>query len=118
MIKKLFIRTSVIIAMLFFNIQNILAQEAIDKPKFTNPLKADSLLDLIAIDIPRFLITYLVGPLAILFFMINAATILFTAPNPNQVANARTGMLLAVAGLVLALSSLAIIKFIEGVITG
>lgn len=98
--------------------EKAVAQQPVPQPNLTNPLEADSLLDLIAVDIPRFLITYLVGPLTILFFMINAATLLFSAPNPEQAAKAKTGIFWSIAGFVLAISSLAIVRFIESVIQG
>lgn len=120
MIKKLYFRLLSGLLALLGSFQNALAQSPVPPPNLTNPIKSEygSLIELITVGIPRFLITYLVGPLTILFFMINAVTLLFSAPTPDQAAKAKTGMLWSVIGFVLAISSLAIVRFIEGVIKG
>ncbi len=82
-----------------------------------NPLKADSLFDLIAIQIPKFLFS-IVAALAMLFFTLSAARMLFGASSPDEATKAKQGMTWAIIGMVLAAGSYAILRFIENAIKG
>lgn len=86
-------------------------------PRLDSPLKADSLFDLIAIQIPKFLLS-IVAALALLFFMISAARMLLGASSPEESAKAKQGMTWAIIGMVLAVGSYAILRFIETIIKG
>lgn len=86
-------------------------------PNLTSPLQADSLFDLIAIQIPKFLLS-IVAALTLLFFMISAARMLLGASSPDEAAKAKQGMTWAIIGMVLAVGSYAILRFIETIIKG
>lgn len=86
-------------------------------PSLTNPLQADSLFDLIAIQIPKFLLS-IVAALTLLFFLISAARMLLGASSPDEAAKAKQGMTWAIIGMVLAVGSYAILRFIETIIKG